>query len=476
MKNFFKSVSVFGVALLFVQACAEPSEETRLEAPVVSYAIEDEDFAVLVGETVTFEAEITNSVVAVCHWYVDGVRQAEALAFSWPFDALGTYQVSFVAENEAGKTERTYIVTVNGEPLDVTYSLEETLVYTLIGDPLQIDVTVTGGDKGTVHEWKLEGEVVSETTSFARIFDTPGVYTLVYHGENEDGMSASRTWTVNVEERPLEVTWMPSASEISVYAGHDVTVTAAVVNGASGLVQTWRLEGELVSETASFTKTFDTPGTYTLTYLAVNAKEETVTMTWTIMVTEKPEFQGFMFEDYEDMTEIPAYYTGNANALSIVDNPYPSAVNPSAKVLKDDLTSYSTPTSGYVQINFTDSKKFYQAAREGYSTLHVKIYASTNDIYVHMQELVNNRRRLPSKVNGQPFDAKNPDAALWKSLFKANAWNELEFNLTDCGYSHTTFRDIQKLQLRPLSDIDGEYVVIDKKFMIVYFDDISFTE
>ena len=56
MKNFFKSVSVFGVALLFVQACAEPSEETRLEAPVVSYAIEDEDFAVLVGETVTFEA------------------------------------------------------------------------------------------------------------------------------------------------------------------------------------------------------------------------------------------------------------------------------------------------------------------------------------------------------------------------------------------------------------------------------------
>jgi hypothetical protein len=104
------------------------------------------------------------------------------------------------------------------------------------------------------------------------------------------------------------------------------------------------------------------------------------------MVTEKPEFQGFMFEDYEDMTEIPAYYTGNANALSIVENPYPSAVNPSAKVLKDDLTNYSTPTSGYVQINFTDSKKFYQAAREGYSTLHVKIYASTNDIYVHMQD------------------------------------------------------------------------------------------
>lgn len=476
MKDILKTITVLGMTVLFMQACAEPPEEDRLETPVVSYAIEDEAVSVVVGEAVTFEAEITNSVQAVCCWYVDGVKQAESLTFSWPFEAMGTYQVTFVAENEAGKTERIYTVTVNGEPLEVSYSLEETLIYTVIGDPLQIDVTVTGGDKGTVHEWKLEGEVVSETASFAGTFDAAGIYTLVYHGENEDGMSASRTWTINVDERPLEVKWTPSDAEIEVLEGYEVTVTATVVNGASGLVQTWRLDGELVSETASFTRTFDTPGTYTLTYLAVNAKEETKTRTWTVVVTEKSEFHGFMFEDYETLTEVPEYYKGNDNALSIVDNPYPSAANPSTKVLKDDLTGYSTPTSGMVQINFTESKKFYQAAREGYSTLHVKVYVRTNDIYIYMQELVNNRRRLPSKVNGRAFDATNPDAALWAALFKAESWNELEYNLVDCGYAHTTFRDIQKLQLRPLSDIEGEYAVIDKEFMIVYFDDISFTE
>ena len=167
-----------------------------------------------------------------------------------------------------------------------------------------------------------------------------------------------------------------------------------------------------------------------------------------------------------------------------MDNPYPTDANPSDKVLVDDLSWNNGGTSGYVTIKIdADGEIISWADRKQYTKIAMKVYLGTNDYYPYLQiDLAPTPKSLPSEINGEPFDAKNPDAAAWKRLVKTDDWNVFVYDLVNGNYKDA-FADVSEfgqIQFRPLSAIDGssapaaiDPVTNTKK---VWIDDIQFIE
>lgn len=84
-----------------------------------------------------------------------------------------------------------------------------------------------------MHEWKVDDEVVSTTTEFKYTFDKMGSYTVTYRGVNADEVSVNRTWTVTVDELPLEIEFSVTDATISCVQGNEVAITATVKNGGT---------------------------------------------------------------------------------------------------------------------------------------------------------------------------------------------------------------------------------------------------
>ena len=523
-------------------------------APQVTFPVTESAVSAYVDDAVRFEAVIESPGPLNCNWYVDGKLMASTASMTYVFRAVGTYDVRFEASNTAGKVEKEYSVTVEGSPLRVEFSNEEEAISCLPGEEVLITATVVAGDKGVVHEWKVGDEVVSATADFKYIFGTMGTYTIAYKGVNADDVSFNRTWTVTVDELPLEIEFSVTDAAIPCVQGGEVAITATVKNGGTGLVHEWKVGDDVVSTTAEFRHTFDTPGTFTVSYKGVNGKGEEKTASWTVGVEEKPleiefsntsatinsvvgrevaitatvkggatglvhewkvgsdvvstttEFRhtfdaagtftvaykgvntkgeektaswtvvvsagapAYMFENFEARTAVPGHFTGNANALSVVENPYVTAVNPGTKVLKDDLSSSSHSTSGYIDMGFA-----HVTNRVKYVAIRVKVYLGKNGYCPYLQ--ISGAKKRPAEVNGTTFTNSMSEAD-WKALIKTDDWNTLTWNVSDFGAAN--FENISTVQFRPLSKFDGNNIdegpTSETNTRIVYYDDIEFLE
>ena len=309
-----------------------------------------------------------------------------------------------------------------------------------------------------------------------------GFYTVTYRGVNADEVSVNRTWTVTVDELPLEIEFSVTDATISCVQGNEVAITATVKNGGTGLVHAWKVGGDAVSATAEFRHTFDAAGTYAVTYEGVNAKGEKKNASWTVEVSE--DAVGYMFENFESRDALPGHFiNGNAaiEGTTLQENPYKTAVNPSNKVLRDLLLKESG-TSGYFDMGFS-----HLTDRSKYRAIRVKVYLGKNLYYPRMQINVlpdGKKNKLPSKINGQPFTSSMKEAD-WKALIKTDDWNVFVYDLIDCGYQNadgsavTNFGDITAVQFRPLSNFTGGSMSgrdEETNNRTVYYDDFEFLE
>lgn len=175
------------------------------------------------------------------------------------------------------------------------------------------------------------------------------------------------------------------------------------------------------------------------------------------------------------------FITGNNNALSVVENPYKTESNSSDYVLVNDMHTATWATSGYVQFGFgIDAVKeaFPYAARDKFKAVRMKVYIGTSDYYPSLQFPANGNsgNKMPSKVNG----VKRTDASQYGTLLKHDDWNELEFNLAECGYTSpyaSNFGSLDGCQFRPfvkssLANCDAALSETNQK--ICYIDDVEF--
>ena len=282
------AVLLMGLSAMWGCDDDKTTEEQPAVAPQVTFPVTESAVSAYVDDAVRFEAVIESPGPLSCSWFVDGKLMASTASMTYVFKAKGTYDVHFEASNTAGKVEKDYSVTVEGSPLKVEFSNEEETISCLPGEEVLITATVMAGDKEVVHAWKVGDEEVSSTAEFKYTFDKMGSYTVAYRGVNADDISFNRTWTVTVDELPLEIEFSVTDATIPCVQGNEVAITATVKNGGTGLTHEWKVGSDVVSTTAEFKHTFGEVGTFTVSYKGVNGKGEEKTGTWTVQVEEKP--------------------------------------------------------------------------------------------------------------------------------------------------------------------------------------------
>lgn len=478
-----QAVLLMGLAALWGCGGDDTTDEQPAVMPQVTFPVTESAVSAYVDDAVRFEAVIESSGPLSCSWFVDGKLMAATASMTYVFRAKGTYDVHFEASNTVGKVEKDYSVTVEGSPLGIEFSNEEETVSCLPGEEVLISATVVAGDKEVVHEWKVDDEVVSTTTEFKYTFDKMGSYTVTYRGVNADEVSVNRTWTVTVDELPLEIEFSVTDAAIPCVQGSEVAITATVKNGGTGLVHEWKVGGDAVSATAEFRHAFDAAGTYTVTYKGVNAKGEEKTASWTVEVSEAG--AGYMFENFETLSSLASDYIkeGNKGSLSIVNNPYPTTANPRGKVLKVDMSATTTGTSAFFDVYL--DKKLSGAERVKYKAIRIRIYLGKNEYYPRMlipktpEGGSGQPNKMPCKINGQAFANNNASAAEWKKLVKTDDWNEFVYDLEGCGYGFSNCSEFNQVQFRPLVNMTaGGMSGFDAETnnRTVYYDDIEFLE
>ncbi len=316
------AVLLMGLAAMWGCDDDKTTEEQPAVAPQVTFPVTESAVSAYVDDAVRFEAVIESPGPLSCSWFVDGKLMASTASMTYVFKAKGTYDVHFEASNTAGKVEKDYSVTVEGSPLKVEFSNEEETISCLPGEEVLITATIVAGDKEVVHAWKVDDEEVSSTAEFKYTFDKMGSYTVAYRGVNADDISFNRTWTVTVDELPLEIDFSVTDATIPCVQGNEVAITATVKNGGTGLTHEWKVDSDVVSTTAEFKHSFAEVGTFTVSYKGVNGKGEEKTGTWTVQVEEKPleiEFskaEGTLKSVKGDEVAITATVKGGATGLT----------------------------------------------------------------------------------------------------------------------------------------------------------------
>lgn len=471
MKRIFTLCLIFS-GLLF----ASCKEEVVIEpaAPVATFAIEDEVMDIYLGDKVSFAAEVECPCDFVCGWYVDGIQVSNIERVTYVFNEKGSFSVHFEAENELGKVEKDYTVNVTGMALEVEYSNTDSEINIDINDVVTLSVNVIAGDKNTVHEWKVDDEVVSKTTDFEYAFNKDGQFVISYKGVNADGESASRQWTVKVKDLPLDIVFSVPGNTINSSIYRAVAVSTKVNSGLSGLTHCWTLDGNQISTEGSISYLIETEGTYTLAYKAENAVGEKVEKSWTVNITES-----LIFDDFEGSTGVSSYYIGNnpngVNAIAVAENPYKTATNPSAQVLVDEASKITWASSGYFKFKintYPDGSQLSSTIRSGFTKLRVKIYLGNTGFCPFLQEDAKSTKSLPSEINGKAFDCVNPSQSAWDALVKTDDWNIFVYDLTSGKYSPDVpaFGSVEQLQFRVTVNLTNS----SQAGQDVYFDDIEF--
>lgn len=482
MKHFAKySIALLSVLLLSFSCAKSGEEQPKAEAPVVSYEIEDDTINIMVGESVSFAATVDSPVEYSCGWYLDGKKISRISKVTHTFEQIGTFKVSFKVENEAGSAEKVYTVNVAGEPLEVTYSVTEELIKVNVTETVAVSVTVTGGDKGTKHSWTLDGEIVSETASFEKNIAVPGTYSLVYHGVNDDHMTASKSWTIEVSDLPLSVDFSVEEGDVTVYVGRDYTFTATPKAGLNGFAQKWAVDGVQKSEGNSLTVNFDAEGTHTVSYVATNSSEDKIEASWTVKV-EQYVASTILFADFENDAEgSSSFFIGNTannvHVMQVVPNPHKTSVNSSDKVLADlgSLITWSSSAYFKFKVNtYPDGRELSYDTRSQYTKIKVMVYLGESDFTPLLQEDAKSTKSVPSVINGIAFDTVNPTMDAWRAAVKTNDWNVFIYDLTSAKYSSdvNSLSNTDQLQFRVCVDFKNN----GKMPGDVYFDNIEFLE
>ena len=451
----------------------------------IEFSNEEETISCLPGEEVLITATVVAGDKDVVHeWKVGGDVVSSTAEFKHTFDRMGSYTVTYRGVNaDEVSVNREWTVTVDELPLEIEFSVTDATIPCVQGSEVAITATVKNGGTGIVHEWKVGDDVASETAEFKRKFDEVGTFTVTYKGKNGKGEEKSSSWTVQVEEKPLEIEFSKAEGTLKNVMGEELAITATVKGGATGLVHEWKVGSDVVSATAEFSHTFDATGTFTVTYKGKNAKGEEKTASWTFEVGEAG--AGYMFENFETLSSLASDYIkeGNKGSLSIVSNPYPTTANPSGKVLKVDMSATTTGTSAFFDVYL--DKKLSGAERVKYKAIRIRIYLGKNEYYPRMlipktpEGGSGQPNKMPCKINGQAFANNNASAAEWKKLVKTDDWNEFVYDLEGCGYGFSNCSEFNQVQFRPLVNMSaGGMSGFDAETnnRTVYYDDIEFLE
>jgi hypothetical protein len=373
-----------------------------------------------VHEPITLKATVTTEGRVTSRWYVEDALEGSAPDFTYAFTQPGVYTIKYIASNNAGEFTKEFTITVS-DVLKVQLSTgDSTAVKRKQLEELQLMAIVESG-ANVIHEWKIDGVTVSaEAYLHNFILNEVKDYHITYEGVNAVGQ-VTRNLTIEVIERPLEITFSNNDENINLTKGEVLNITANVLYGGTGVVHSWKINNNEVSNAATLSYTLPETGSFLLSYRAENAKGEVVDRTWTLYVASG----GFIFADFENGVKPSNFTTSNSPGLTLVDNPDKSGINTSSKVLKDAVSGTGS-TSGFFDFDLSQIPNLSQ-----YTGLRIKIYRIPgNNYFPHIK-----------------FGSAGNNIPPVSMPVKFGEWETIEFHFDKSTYT--------KHQLRPLSDSSG---------------------
>lgn len=275
-------IAVFA-ACLFAAGCIAEVSPLVHTAPEVNFPVTEDEISATVGIPVEFRAEVIAGDRLSCAWYIDGVLEASTATFRYVFEKAGSYNVRFEARNGAGTQSREYRVNVS-DVLQMSTSVgDSTEIKRIEGSILKVMAIVEKGSNVS-HQWFVDGELMSENAFFNTFVLSGKIsYDVYYKGNNQAGEYEKR-FRVNVLEKPLSIRFSVENEIIMCSSGNTVEIEAIVQGGGSGLVHSWRIDGQEVSTESKFSHVFTGSGSdeYVISYYGENAKGESVEREWSV--------------------------------------------------------------------------------------------------------------------------------------------------------------------------------------------------
>ncbi|MBR1869004.1 MAG: hypothetical protein IJ799_02945 [Bacteroidales bacterium] len=172
---------------------------------------------------------------------------------------------------------------------------------------------------------------------------------------------------------------------------------------------------------------------------------------------------------------LEAEVTGNTNAVSVIENPYQTAANPSNYVLCDNMQTTNSGTSGMIDIAMnTDAAKvkFPYGPRDKFDKIEIKVWLGTNQYYPRIcWNKDDGQTRRPYSINGVEVDSQ----ATWDATVKTNDWNVLQWRASQWS-GKTHFQSLDAFRLRLFVNYDNGTMPIAEGTSnhLVYIDDVVF--
>jgi plastocyanin len=286
-----------------VSLTAQPAAAQGNSPPTSSVESPSQDVTITAGDTIDFtvHAEDPDGNLHGTSWYVDGSHQGNTYdlegssssdTWSYTFDDPGTYTIEadvFDLEGAYNSEAATWTVTVESENSPPTASRDapEREVTIQPGDSVDFRINADDQDgnlQGT--EWYVDGEFDDETqaisgpgdtATWSRTFDSTGTYTVEGQVFDDDrAYSSPVDWRITVEDENSPPTASRDAPEreVTIQPGDSVDFRVDADDQDGNLQGTeWYVDGEFddetqaisgSSDTATWSRTFDAEGTYTV--------------------------------------------------------------------------------------------------------------------------------------------------------------------------------------------------------------------
>ncbi len=251
------------------------------------------------GSSVTFKGRGTDTDGSIKGylWKIDGTIVSTKASFSTSKIPLGTHTITFSVKDNRGAwsaevTQSLEIKSPNVAPVANIDFIESTAIF---GNNIRFLGSGTDPDGGTIvaYRWKIDGTIVSTEASFDKDDIAVGTHEIAFSVQDD-----SKAWSAEVI-RQLTITEPPKlvASIDSISPGTTVTVGTEITFTGSGTDTypgrsitgyVWKIDGAIVNEDASFSKSDIAVGTHTITFSVQDDGGASSEATETLTVTEIP--------------------------------------------------------------------------------------------------------------------------------------------------------------------------------------------
>jgi PKD repeat protein len=260
----------YSVTLTVTDETATSASTTKLVAVDSQSLVVDFTFAsqVTAGKPVTFTSQVSGgSGPYTVHWDLgnDGSFDFTGDVFATSFPVKGTISLRLhVIDSNDGDAEVTKSITVNPQPLVVTVDCPDTGL--TAGKPFTCNVSAAGGTAP-----------YSGTGAFTVSYPVKTPLSVSFEVTDANAVTATGSDIVTIDPQPLIVIVNCPDSGLTVGKPFDCEVSAT--GGTSPYVGT-----------GTFSRSFDAPGTYTVTFTVTDANEASADGSDTVQV--EPQFPG----------------------------------------------------------------------------------------------------------------------------------------------------------------------------------------